>query len=507
MVSGLHILNPGKFIKPSKFKQLLQLQEINPSQIQFNITQNAFIELIFADFESAQQAKSKLETIMNYKNEPYRTNLFEDFVPTEKIIRPRKQPKQQDTESSEESVQFPPSSAFFCAPYYSPENDKDELLQKQRQIRNQIKSQFVRIIKGQTLTTHKMPNTAKQQDFKQSPEYLQDHNHKSIIYQMPEIINSPVLYNYRTKSEFAIQGQKIGAICRKNEDKFIFSAAETRKTRIHAKQVSDICEYLEGKMSETASGNIVFRCAGEVVGDEFVVKEILLKIDVDEEISLDELQAKFPALKSLILNCGLDVKTHPFQASIQQELFGMKFTIYENSFFQSNIASAVQIFEYIQKQISGSAKTLLDCCCGSGVIGAVIKQMRPEIEVTGIDICEESIAAARNFKHIKYVCGAIEDNLELLDVDFVVIDPPRSGIHPKVLKSLRGGSLKQILYVSCNPKSLGKDLFQLCALSGGKVKETMPFRVCSVKAFNAFPGCEHVETVVQLERIVDESEL
>ena len=181
-----------------------------------------------------------------------------------------------------------------------------------------------------------------------------------------------------------------------------------------------------------------------------------------------------------------------------EEILGLKFKITPFSFFQPNSYGADVLYETAREYIGNTKDmTVFDLYSGTGTISQILASVAKE--VIGVEIVEEAVVAAKEnakrngIENCRFLAG---DVLKVLDEieerpDFIVLDPPRDGIHPKALPkiSVRFG-VSRMIYISCNPASLARDLVQLQEY-GYRVK-----RVCCVDQF-----CQtvHVETVVELE--------
>lgn len=232
------------------------------------------------------------------------------------------------------------------------------------------------------------------------------------------------------------------------------------------------------------------------------------------------------------------------EAYVTQELLGLQFRIGPDTFFQSNISGAAMLFQWVcdlavnalRARLAGiDAKEvrIYDICCGAGVIGQCLAMKllsrlsaRVPVAVTGVDISQDAIENARLNAEANEAClGAASVRCDYLasaaehastlfvampidTASIGIVDPPRAGLHPSVIECLRCSTLRDIIYISCNPSSLARDLFLLCACTGVPTKkhaDTAPFAVTSVQGVNMFPGCEHVETIVSLMRTMDVS--
>ena len=181
-----------------------------------------------------------------------------------------------------------------------------------------------------------------------------------------------------------------------------------------------------------------------------------------------------------------------------EELLGLKFKITPFSFFQTNSRGAELLYRTAREMIGEiRGSTVFDLYSGTGTIAQMLSPVAGE--VVGVEIVEEAVAAAREnaalngLSNCRFMAG---DVLKVLDEiqekpDYLVLDPPREGIHPKALPKIIGYGAERMVYISCKPTSLARDLDLL--IRGG-------YRVERVKCVDMFPQTVHVETVCLLCR-------
>lgn len=183
---------------------------------------------------------------------------------------------------------------------------------------------------------------------------------------------------------------------------------------------------------------------------------------------------------------------------ITDRIGAYEFDISANSFFQTNTVGAEQLYETVQT-FAGlrGGETVLDLYSGTGTIAICLS---PEAsEVIGIEIVESAVADAvkncrRNqISNCRFIQGDIATVLQQVTTpaDVFIIDPPRAGMHKKVLRQVLEMAPEKIVYVSCNPATLARDL--------SLMKEF--YRVCEVQPVDMFPHTYHIEVVVKLEKI------
>jgi 23S rRNA (uracil1939-C5)-methyltransferase len=185
------------------------------------------------------------------------------------------------------------------------------------------------------------------------------------------------------------------------------------------------------------------------------------------------------------------------RGSIRDKIGEFTFEISAQSFFQTNTAMAEQLYEQVRDLASLTGKeTVIDFYCGIGTIAILLAPLASR--VIGMDISESSIRdAGKNCKlngigNCEFLCGDVRVLLSRpgFHPDLLIADPPRAGIHKKVIEQILHLMPERIIYVSCNPSTLARDLALL----------TEQYLVSQVQPFDLFPNTHHVETVVLLKQ-------
>lgn len=217
---------------------------------------------------------------------------------------------------------------------------------------------------------------------------------------------------------------------------------------------------------------------------------------------------RIPEVKSIILNInkrtdnvilGDKVKTIYGAKTLIDNLGGLTFHIPPLSFYQVNPIQTEILYKKAVEfaQLSGT-ETVFDLYCGIGTISLFLAQRAKR--VIGVEVVSEAIEAAKqnakinNISNAEFFCGLAEDIVPKLyeksiTADVVVVDPPRKGCDIALLETMVDMLPKRIVYVSCNPSTLARDLKHLAA-NGYGIKEVQPV--------DLFPWTSHVETVVLL---------
>ena len=181
-----------------------------------------------------------------------------------------------------------------------------------------------------------------------------------------------------------------------------------------------------------------------------------------------------------------------------EELLGLKFRISTFSFFQTNSLGAEVLYDTARSYVGETKdQVIFDLYSGTGTIAQILAPVAKK--VIGVEIVEEAVkAAGENAKlngltNCEFLAG---DVLKMLDTieerpDFIVLDPPRDGINPKALRKIINYGVERMVYISCKPTSLARDLEMLQESGYHLVK------ACCV---DMFPWSANVETVVILSR-------
>ena len=242
--------------------------------------------------------------------------------------------------------------------------------------------------------------------------------------------------------------------------------------------------------------------------------EVLVNLVTTKELSKDHVKKWSEALLKLgisivgILHTTSDVlsdavvpeevETVYGRDYFYEKICGLTFKISAFSFFQTCSAGAELLYKTVAEYAS-TAERLFDLYCGTGTISQVLAPHAKE--VIGVELVAEAVEAAKEnarangIDNCRFIAGdvlKIIDDPDLANPDVMILDPPREGIHPKALPKLIAFDAARIVYVSCKPTSLVRDLPSF--LDAG-------YKLVDVKAHDMFPRTPHVEVVCLLEKI------
>ena len=345
-------------------------------------------------------------------------------------------------------------------------------------------------------------------------------------YQFEGILGSPVQWGYRNKMEFSFGDQfKDGPL----------ALGMHKKNSFHDIVTVDNCKIVDRDY------NIILRCVLDYCAKKELpfyhklrhegyvrhllvrrttkTKELLVALvttsDAEmekkadfmglvEEIKALDLSAKLCGVIHII-NDGLadvvqsdETRVLYGQEYVYEELLGLKFKISVFSFFQTNSLGAEVLYSKAREYIGETKdKLIFDLYSGTGTIAQILAPVAKK--VVGVEIIEEAVEAAKvnaslnNLDNCTFIAG---DVLKVIDElhdkpDLIVLDPPRDGINPKALQKIINFGVDRMVYISCKPTSLARDL-EMLQEQGYKVE-----KACAV---DMFPGTVHVETVVLLSQ-------
>lgn len=246
--------------------------------------------------------------------------------------------------------------------------------------------------------------------------------------------------------------------------------------------------------------NIVTASDGKAEGqnaffDEEGFRDMLLGLDLDMQI-VGILRTFNDSLADAVIDEGHKILYG--RDYYNEEILGLRFRVKAFAFFQTNIDAVERLYGDVLEVVPDvSGKTVYDLYCGTGTISQLMASKAKD--VYGIDIVEDSIEAARSNTELNgitnchYICGDVKEKLDEIPEkpDVIVVDPPRVGIHDKAVAMLCRYGIDEIVYVSCNPKTLCINLDSFRA-NGYEIK--------SIRAYDNFPMTKHIECVTLLSR-------
>ena len=224
-----------------------------------------------------------------------------------------------------------------------------------------------------------------------------------------------------------------------------------------------------------------------------------------KDILVDELTKKFPKIVSILQNINIgDTPVHLGKETkllygkrfLTSTIFDVLFEVGLSSFYQVNTFQMEKLYQKVFDYLKLTKEdTLIDAYCGIGTMGLIAS--RHCKEVYGIEVVEEAIENANrnkelnNIENATFILGKAEDEIDALvkniKIDALIVDPPRKGCEESFLKAIVG--IKKIVYVSCNPSTLARDLKYLSEY----------YNIIEVTPVDMFCYSNHVESVCYME--------
>lgn len=191
-----------------------------------------------------------------------------------------------------------------------------------------------------------------------------------------------------------------------------------------------------------------------------------------------------------------------------EEICGLKFKVNVFSFFQTNVEAVERLYQEAVALLPNlEGKTVYDLFCGTGTISQIVAKSAKE--VIGVEIVEDSVEAAEvNVKlngidNCRFLCGDVFDilsratdeddaSVDLPKPEVIIVDPPRVGLRTKAVNKIASYGVPEILYISCNTKTLAMDIADF---------DVWGYKPTYIKAYDNFPWTKHIEGVTLLSRI------
>ncbi|HEV8308304.1 MAG TPA: 23S rRNA (uracil(1939)-C(5))-methyltransferase RlmD [Methylomirabilota bacterium] len=335
------------------------------------------------------------------------------------------------------------------------------------------------------------------------------------------IVGAPEIYGYRNKMEFTFAEADGRAVVGLHEAERYDAILDIERCLIQSETLNAVLREVRAFVHE--HGGTVYRQDRE----EGLLRFLMLRegratgeamvnlVTASHDLALaralaDHLRARCPQVTSVVLNVNpkkaavaVGVEEHPIAGHerIRERLGGLDFSISANSFFQTNTPQAERLFSVVAEYAALTGREVVfDLYSGTGAISLLLA--RQARAVYGIEVVPAAIddatrnATANGIGNCTFLAGEVRDVLpdlvrQGIRAHVVVADPPRAGFHPKALRAVLALAPERIVYVSCNPATLARDLGIVRA--GG-------YRITAVQPLDMFPHTPHIEVVARLER-------
>jgi 23S rRNA (uracil1939-C5)-methyltransferase len=340
-------------------------------------------------------------------------------------------------------------------------------------------------------------------------------------FELRPILPAPEVYGYRNKMEFTVAGTAAAPVIGLHEADRYDVVLDIDRCLLQTETMNALLDEIRREVRarglavyDQASGQGLLRFVtlreGRRTGDA-MVNIVAAAPDVEALGPVAErLRARVPATASVVLNVNakkaavaVGTEEHVLlgRDHITERLGTVTFQVSANSFFQTNTLQAERLFGIVEGacELAG-AETVVDLYSGTGAISLLLA--RRCRRVYGIEVAAAAVAdavrnaAANGIDNCTFLAGEVRHVLprllaEGVRADVVVADPPRAGFHPKALTALAALAPARLVYVSCNPATLARDVGDLLR---------MGYRLEWVQPVDMFPQTPHIEAVARLRR-------
>lgn len=292
-----------------------------------------------------------------------------------------------------------------------------------------------------------------------------------------KIVKCDNQYNYRNKVTFKVINNKIGFYERKSNN-----IIEINECMLASPIINNAISYLK-KLDLQHIKSITLRTNS---------KDLMVIIETSKSINIDCIK---PIAHSIYIKKDNTYNLIYGEKYLLEQLDNYNFLVSPDSFFQINLNVCMKLYKKI-KEYTKNFKNILDLYCGTGSIG--IYSYNKNNNLLGIEIIENAVKDAKknaklnNIDNAKFICGKSENKLKSINFspDIIIVDPPRNGMDKEAIKYILSSNTKRIIYVSCDPMTLVRDLKLL----------DDKYKIIEITPFDMFPNTYHCETICVLER-------
>jgi 23S rRNA (uracil1939-C5)-methyltransferase len=336
------------------------------------------------------------------------------------------------------------------------------------------------------------------------------------------IIGAEETFGYRNKMEFTVARARGAMVVGLHETERYDSVLDIERCLLQSDRMNGLLAEARAFFAErgltvyeqdTGEGLLRFLMLREGKHTGELMTNVVTSAPAVSELAplAQRLQARDAGTTSVVMNVNpkkasvaVGVEEHLLggRDHIRENVGGLTFRVSANSFFQTNTRQAERLFDLVVEStgLTGT-ETVLDLYSGTGAISLLLA--RRARWVYGVELAQAAVddaganAAANSITNCTFLSGEVRFVLPALiakgvTAEVVVADPPRAGFHPKALHALMTLGARRIVYVSCNPTTLARDLGEL--VRGG-------YRLEWVQPVDMFPHTPHIEAVARLERV------
>src|SRR5689334_1339758 len=336
------------------------------------------------------------------------------------------------------------------------------------------------------------------------------------------IIGAEEIFGYRNKMEFTVARARGAMVVGLHETERYDSVLDIERCLLQSDRMNGLLAEARAFFAErgltvyeqdTGEGLLRFLMLREGKHTGELMTNVVTSAPAVSELAplVERLQARDAGTTSVVMNVNpkkasvaVGVEEHLLggRDHIRERVGGLTFRVSANSFFQTNTRQAERLFELVVDSagLTGT-ETVLDLYSGTGAISLLLA--RRARWVYGVELAQAAVddaganAAANGITNCTFLSGEVRFVLPSLiakgvTAEVVVADPPRAGFHPKALHALITLGARRVVYVSCNPTTLARDLGEL--VRGG-------YRLEWVQPVDMFPHTPHIEAVARLGRV------
>ena len=325
----------------------------------------------------------------------------------------------------------------------------------------------------------------------------------NLTVEVKEVLPSPLHDYYRNKTQIPVKDKKFG-FYRKYSNDIVEFAKCFIETELANNILNDLKPLiLKNHLDEYLRHIIIKDCMGT---NEVMIAFIVSKFTSFDSV-IEPITTKYPNIKSIILNLndkdtnvvlGNEEKVIYGNSYVIDEFAGLKFKISLKSFYQVNYHQMLNLYT-LAKDLANITKedSVLDLYSGIGTISLFLSKYAKD--VTGVEVVEAAVLNAKENAKINNINNAtfyLDDAKNPMDKyiaqkDIVIVDPPRKGLSSSLIESLKKADIKKLVYISCGPSTLVRDLALL--------KESYHFD--TIYPVDMFPNTVHCECVVLMSRV------
>ena len=322
-------------------------------------------------------------------------------------------------------------------------------------------------------------------------------------YEVNDIIPDDDPYYYRNKVQIPVRDHQMGFYRKFSNDIVVFDDCLI-ESKIANRIIEDLKLFFKENRIDRYFRHILIKHAKGT--GEVMIGLIVNTFDIETDGIVKFLCARYPEICSIILNLN-DQDTNVILGKEEKLLYGrdyiydifdgIKVKISLKSFYQVNHGQMLKLYSLI-REFSGvdEDSDVLDLYCGIGTISLYLARFARK--VTGVEIVKEAVDNAKDnaklngMDNAEFILSDASKNMDeyIAGKDIVVVDPPRKGISKELIDSFNKNRIMKIVYVSCNPATLSRDLEML--------KED--YDIGKIQPVDMFPWTTHVETVCLLSK-------